>query len=292
MTYGLALTDGRAFNREGLEPSSLSFSNSEIDRLVRDAFNDLQVPDTMTGNFTALQIISDCEQRTIGEQHSNQLTLRPMPHCRFVPVLPELQREFCPRTNQRQDKCWGAADIYVILDTRVTRDLEKRILQANILGRVLNGMQFRRDRNAVQVFAGRTGNMLYKLPNPSYLNVTSSGCPACLAQYIDRIHSSCTSSMSAISIEYGGQLGNRSYVDRSVLQRTEAMGMTPSSMRSTRRSTRTSEGCRTSGRRRPVPRYLSSSFFPLLTSRVLTKSNFPGRLPGVAVLPAGERARG
>ncbi|XP_022699506.1 uncharacterized protein LOC111266347 isoform X2 [Varroa jacobsoni] len=147
MAYGLAIKDGRTFFPENSSGGRLSFqTNPDIDAYVNDAYNSIRFDDSMK----------------------------------------DLNEGMCQRSGSNVEQCWGVADVYVLLDTRILRDVVKLNLQADILGRILNGMEFHRSRNAVQVFAGRSGSTLLRIPDRGSPNIASSGCPACIAQYLDR----------------------------------------------------------------------------------------------------------
>ncbi|XP_003744539.1 uncharacterized protein LOC100905583 [Galendromus occidentalis] len=106
-------------------------------------------------------------------------------------LSPEYKPELCPRNNLEQ--CSGQADLHVILDAS-SQVVDVRRRQANILGRIVNGMDFRERRNTVHVYSGYSGNGLRKYPeNFSFqsqkqndtFGFTASGCPACLAHHME-----------------------------------------------------------------------------------------------------------
>ncbi|OQR72329.1 hypothetical protein BIW11_01322 [Tropilaelaps mercedesae] len=146
MAYGLALRDGNVFYPENRRDPELPFENSEIDRYVEQVYANLHLDSTMT----------------------------------------ELNDELCRPNTPNAEQCVGVADVYVLLDAGVVGDSSKKTLQADILGHILNGMDFRRYRNAVQVFARKADSALLRLPERDTANITASGCPACIAQYLDR----------------------------------------------------------------------------------------------------------
>lgn len=46
----------------------------------------------------------------------------------------DLNEGMCQRSGSNVEQCWGVADVYVLLDTRILRDVVKLNLQADILG--------------------------------------------------------------------------------------------------------------------------------------------------------------